>query len=100
MKPIPSSSQDFVEHIQTTLGNPFDLMIESLADSQLTVVYLSSIISTVDLQDNILGPLTKLNLDKARRYGNGGEQVLAGIKERGRVCRQNFETVISDLISG
>lgn len=100
MKPIPSSSQDFIEHIQTALGNPFDLRIESMANGELTVVYLSSITNTTDLQDNILGPLAELNLDKARRYGNGGEQVLAGIKERGRVCRQNFETVISDLISG
>lgn len=100
MKLIPSSGRDFIEHIQAELGNPLDLTIESLADGQLTVLYLSSIINTSDLQDNILGPLTELSLDKARRYGNNGEIVPAGIKERGRVCRQNLEAVISDLTSG
>ncbi|NLY76150.1 MAG: spore germination protein [Firmicutes bacterium] len=100
MKLIPSSSRDFREHIRVELGNPLDLVIESSADGQLTIVYLASIINASDLQDNILGPLTELSLDQARRYGNNGGIVATGIKERGRICRQDFEAVISDLLDG
>lgn len=94
MNLIPSSANDFIREIQTALGNPVDLRIESLSGGKLTVVYLSSIVNATHLQDNILGPVRTL------KTSNSWDLILSVIKEREPVRRDNPGDAILDLISG
>jgi hypothetical protein len=58
LEPIPLTRETFTGRIRGILGNPLDLKIETWKDNPFTIVYLSSITNTGELQNHILGPIS------------------------------------------
>lgn len=100
MRTIPSTCPDFMQSVQTALGNSLDLVCESLPGGVITVAYLSSITNTSDLQRNILGPLGNIGRNQDFTSQWDWETVLPVIQERGRIARDNMAEVIRDLLTG
>ncbi|HEX2953305.1 MAG TPA: spore germination protein, partial [Bacillota bacterium] len=100
---IPPNNQQFTNDISNSLGNPFDLHIETCLDSQVTILYLKSIVNQTDLQDHLLTPINRLAIDTedlSRKNPLSWDNLLPLISETGRFQRQSMESALNDIISG
>lgn len=97
MRPIPSSPEEFIQQIRTTLGNPVDLHFESLVAGKVTLAYIESVVNQTDLQTNLKGPLNLLSGIKAKYTW---EELLPLISQSAGLKRLYIEDVIYDLMSG
>ncbi len=97
MPPIPASTEQFLAEIESTLGNPADLAVETPAGRRFTVVFLTSFAKKENVQNNILGRLQEAI---GAEPDTPWERVLAAIPEVGHRERREMEAVIDDLLDG
>lgn len=92
---LTNHSTELITAIRNSLGDPLDLASETLQDGRISVIYLSYFIDKSSLQNNFINPVNQL---KSLKFN--WDEVLGAIAESGRIRRDNFEEVLSDLLNG
>jgi hypothetical protein len=100
LEPIPQNGEAFTERVKSILGNPLDLKVETWRNNPHTVLYLSSITNSGDLQNHILGPIGASVHDSVNKKGPGWDRILPFIGERDRQYRESMEDAVQDLMMG
>lgn len=101
MENIQSSTKDFILYIRKELHDVADLHFESAAAGEVTIVYLSSIVSQLEIEDHFLEPLRQLrDAHQTHRIEAKWESLSAAIHAKGRFEQEDAEAVIADLLRG
>lgn len=97
---IPSNSQQFLTEIESALGKPYDLHTETYLNSQVTIVYLGSVVNKNEIEDHLLTNLSSMATAGKISKKFSWKELIPLISERGRRQRTELDQVFQDLLAG
>lgn len=98
---IQSSTKDFILYIRKELNDSADLRFESAVSGEVTIVYLSSIVSQREIEDHFLKPLQQLrDIHQTHRIETKWETLSAAVHAKERLKQEDVQAVLADLLRG